>query len=55
MREGNTSKVMAADSYYGEFLQRQSGIFWINPYIMTSLVVIPCRFVGKYHLFEGAE
>jgi hypothetical protein len=33
MREGTTSRVMAADRPYGEIydLQRQSGIFWIDP------------------------
>jgi len=33
MREGTTSRVTAADRPYGEFydfLQRQSGKFWIN-------------------------
>jgi hypothetical protein len=38
MREGNTSRLMAADRFYGEFhdsLQPQSGIFWI-PHISRS-------------------
>jgi hypothetical protein len=36
MREGTTSRVMAAVRPYGEFflfLQRQSGIFWIHSYL----------------------
>jgi hypothetical protein len=33
MREGDTSRVMAADKPYGEFYHfySQSGIFWIHP------------------------
>ena len=36
IREGTTSRVTAADRPYGkfyDFLQRQSGNFWINPCI----------------------
>jgi hypothetical protein len=39
MREGTTSRVMAADRPYGEFheiLQRQSGIFWISLLYQTQ-------------------
>jgi hypothetical protein len=41
MREGTTSGVMAADMPYDEFydfLQRQSGIFWIPPRIRCDLL-----------------
>jgi hypothetical protein len=54
MREGTTSRVMAANRPYGafyDFLQRQSGIFWIDPRIsnqfyLTLLSLMTCIFIS---------
>jgi hypothetical protein len=46
VREGTTSRVMASDRPYVEFLQRQSGIFWILPSIFKRYFLISYKILN---------